>query len=268
VLALVLLPLIYNHFLKSVSILTQKSIRILTASVIFALSASLIYWTLDTLSADGLSHILNKHWFARANMLLGITLCAISQRSSARPWYIVTGLFILVITVQQPTGVWMMTLAFWQWLVTMQIANPDSPLAALATSFLAYAIFFATGHQVTFSSIQFQMGFIGLESFNYYISGALVAWNTIGPTLFFITVMCLFSSKQTVFTMMLHRTAVTCLSTVLAGYLRRHLMVWKIFAPRFMLAAIDLVLLDLVIIGVVVMPWFLHLITTNKKQKM
>ena len=42
-------------------------------------------------------------------------------------------------------------------------------------------------------------------------------------------------------------------SALSAGMLRRHLMVWKIFAPRFMAAAVGMVVVDLaVLLGIAV----------------
>ena len=53
--------------------------------------------------------------------------------------------------------------------------------------------------------------------------------------------------------MMLYHAVLLLGSAACAAWLRRHLMVWKIFAPRFMLAAATVLVVDLaVLFGVAV----------------
>lgn len=131
-------------------------------------------------------------------------------------------------------------------------------------SLLGYLIFFGTGHQATFSSIQWKTGFIGFNTANYLWSPVLIGLNTLSG--FVITSLSiplfriwnfspmistqskpsnekpqgiqigLISSilKDSLKFMMYH--VMICLSCMIScSVLRRHLMVWKIFGPRFML---------------------------------
>jgi phosphatidylinositol glycan class O len=43
----------------------------------------------------------------------------------------------------------------------------------------------------------------------------------------------------------MYHTALTFTSALSAAWLRRHLMVWNVFAPRFMLGGITLLFVDL-----------------------
>ena len=147
-------------------------------------------------------------------------------------------------------------------------------LVAVALSLLGWQHFFATGHQATFSSIQFQTGFIGLEEFDFYLSGALVTLNSLGPSVLCAAAVILLvaspssssslssstSSSSSSYSLpytqydlwfLVHRAMATLVSTVFTGYFRRHLMVWKIFAPRWMLAGLDLVVVQLVLVLVI-----------------
>ena len=51
-----------------------------------------------------------------------------------------------------------------------------------------------------------------------------------------------------------YQAVVSLSSAVFAAYFRRHLMVWKVFAPRFMLGGITVLATDLVLV-VLGMSW-------------
>ncbi|KAI3629727.1 hypothetical protein MIR68_011162 [Amoeboaphelidium protococcarum] len=114
---------------------------------------------------------------------------------------------------------------------------------------LGNVAFFATGHQAAFSSIQFESGFIGLEAFNFYLSGGLVILNSIGGWLLCTAALVVSfyrnqnnavqSKWKTFLLILLVDTTMSCIFT---AQFRRHLMVWKVFAPRFMLAAVDFII--------------------------
>jgi phosphatidylinositol glycan class O len=131
---------------------------------------------------------------------------------------------------------------------------------------VGYALFFATGHQAVISTIQWKAAFVGLQTVVYPLSPLLVILNTLGPFIFTATCAPLLVFWKTTPTMgansnmptlrnllivglgfVNHHAVVALCSAVFAAYFRRHLMVWKIFAPRFMLAAVALLAVDVVI---------------------
>ncbi|WVO18035.1 hypothetical protein L204_105733 [Cryptococcus depauperatus] len=139
-----------------------------------------------------------------------------------------------------------------------------------------FLFFFATGHQSVISTIQWRSAFIGLGTANYAISPILVIINTWGS--FFLTAVAvpllaiwnisprprgsvptLAHSLQLILAFLVYHTTVTFASAVTAAWLRRHLMVWKVFAPRFMLAGVTLLVVDmgvaLGLVGVRVVGW-------------
>eukprot|EP01135_Chromosphaera_perkinsii_P005499 Nk52_evm48s352 gene=Nk52_evmTU48s352 len=129
-------------------------------------------------------------------------------------------------------------------------------------------LFFATGHQSTFPTIDWRSGFVGFHDMHIIFSGVLVVINTFSAHIFFVLgcplliygVVIIASSysgaqigehvlekhKETlkmrlfftyiVFMLLLQTT--TASSAFAATIHRRHLMVWKIFAPKFIFEAV------------------------------
>ncbi|CAG8455086.1 13366_t:CDS:2 [Ambispora gerdemannii] len=135
---------------------------------------------------------------------------------------------------------------------------------------LATHYFFSTGHQATLPSIQWSAGFIGIAELNYIISPILVIINTLGshilvsiavplivfwklsPTIFddentrsLSSLMIYSRLLRTILLYILYQTLIAVSTSFWAGcWFSRHLMVWKVFAPRFMLAGVVLVITD------------------------
>jgi phosphatidylinositol glycan class O len=126
---------------------------------------------------------------------------------------------------------------------------------------LAHLLFFATGHQAVLSTIQWKTAFIGVSSVVYPVSPLLVAINTFGPFALLALAVPLLAlwnvsprpsgkmpvvadSLQAALGFMLCFATIAFTSALFSAYLRRHLMVWKVFAPRFMLSAVALLVVD------------------------
>ncbi|OCF39604.1 phosphatidylinositol glycan, class O [Kwoniella heveanensis CBS 569] len=127
---------------------------------------------------------------------------------------------------------------------------------------MGFVGFFATGHQAVITSIQWKAAFVGFESVVYPFSPLLVIVNTWGA--FFLSAIAipllalwnisprprsslpiLAHTLQLCLAFLVYHTVVTFSSAITAAWLRRHLMVWKVFAPRFMLAGVTLLVVDL-----------------------
>jgi GPI ethanolamine phosphate transferase 3 subunit O len=123
--------------------------------------------------------------------------------------------------------------------------------------------FYATGHQSTISSIQWKTAFVVTPTLTYPFSPALVILNTFGPQLLFALATPLValwnvsplphpaaSMKAAAGSLRAAVGVVAYFCVLLLGtalssaWLRRHLMVWKVFAPRFMAAAAGMVAVD------------------------
>ncbi|GJE99681.1 GPI ethanolamine phosphate transferase 3 [Phanerochaete sordida] len=132
---------------------------------------------------------------------------------------------------------------------------------------LSLHAFYATGHQSTISSIQWKSAFALAPTLVYPLAPASVVANTFGaafvlalgaPLLALWNVPPLPHPAQTgavrreaaraALGVMLYHGALLLGSAAAAAWLRRHLMVWKIFAPRFMYAAGTLVVTDVALL--------------------
>ncbi len=142
-----------------------------------------------------------------------------------------------------------------------------APLAMLAVH-----AFFTTGHQAVIPSIQWKTAFVLTPTLTYPLSPLLVILNTFGPHLLVSLAAPLLALwnvaplpqpqsdvkargdalRASLGTMLYHVTLLLSSATC-AAWLRRHLMVWKIFAPRFMVAGATVLVVDLaVLFGVAV----------------
>ena len=130
---------------------------------------------------------------------------------------------------------------------------------------LGHLGFFATGHQAVLATIQWKAAFVGLATVTYPFSPLLVAVNTWGAfalSAFALPLVALWNisprpqntipllahTLQVAIAGIIYHTTTTLASAIFAAHLRRHLMVWKVFAPRFMLAGVTLLVFDLCVI--------------------
>ncbi|EGV61911.1 hypothetical protein CANTEDRAFT_125231 [Yamadazyma tenuis ATCC 10573] len=135
---------------------------------------------------------------------------------------------------------------------------------------LAYQNFFSTGHQATIPSIQWDVAFLTnddimfpfthinlvLNNFGSFILVCLaiplvILWR-VPPTNKPIAVLSQVISITT--SLITYQTLLSLSSFIFTAHFRRHLMVWKIFAPRFMLNGVLQVLINVVLIFITL--WF------------
>ncbi|KAK6529628.1 mannose-ethanolamine phosphotransferase gpi13 [Arthrobotrys megalospora] len=216
------------------------------------------------------SSTVTKQPTARSMIVLGYANLH-GSRSLLLPltWYL--GLAIL----QKPLGGASMAALLWQILALLEIidsnALSDSPIGPVILAMLGSSHFFSTGHQATLSSIQWESAFIPTDAIRQPWSGLILIGNEWGPQILAtIAVPTLALWKQPAKETGLmgkvvrvcatyvayHATIATC--TVLwAAHLRRHLMLYRVFSPRFMLGALVLLISDvvMVLVGVMSVRW-------------
>ncbi|GAA5814936.1 hypothetical protein MFLAVUS_008439 [Mucor flavus] len=106
--------------------------------------------------------------------------------------------------------------------------------------FLGHHLFFVTGHQATFTSLPWKAAFVGFDEMNYYGGMILVTLSTMaGHIISWIGMFILLADASSQLTLPLHlltllQSIPTFLCAIFILILRRHLMTWKIFAPRFL----------------------------------
>ncbi|KAJ1792752.1 mannose-ethanolamine phosphotransferase gpi13, partial [Coemansia sp. RSA 2399] len=183
----------------------------------------------------------------------------------------VTVVFCVLYTFQQPMGGIMLSVLFVALVFNAELfdalrdalaADDGSapslvPAQVAAMALLAYQGYFATGHQFTLVSIQWSTAFVGVREMQLLICGAIVLLNTLGS--FVLAALCvplamLWNESLGAQPLRLapdaylarvtgagalyaaYNLLVATGSAVFAAWFRRHLMVWKVFAPRFMFA--------------------------------
>ncbi|KAJ3128944.1 mannose-ethanolamine phosphotransferase gpi13 [Nowakowskiella sp. JEL0407] len=123
--------------------------------------------------------------------------------------------------------------------------TPHMFLMAVLCSILSHRLYFATGHQFTLSSVQWDSGFIGVPTMNWVISPILVALNTLGAQLItsigFLVLFCGRRDRQRHGVDLVKGAAMYCgvvggfctlCSAIAAGILRRHLMAPKVLLHK------------------------------------
>ncbi|KAI9277201.1 hypothetical protein BDA99DRAFT_495133 [Phascolomyces articulosus] len=149
--------------------------------------------------------------------------------------------------LQQPLGstILLSTPLIIDLLVADQKTSTQSIRVALV-SIIGQHLFFVTAHQATFTSLPWKAAFVGFDYMNYYggatlvglstLSGYIVTWLGWLAILYHSDKFSRIASviqRLSVYLMILLQAIPTCLSAIFVLILRRHLMTWKIFAPRF-----------------------------------
>lgn len=100
--------------------------------------------------------------------------------------------------------------------------------------------FFITSHQMRFDALQLFVAFIGFDRFSVYYGGFALFVNTFGSELVALAMALLYlqslhksTSKMSFLGVMLvYRMMLLVVTCVSAYILRRHLMLWAVFAPK------------------------------------
>ncbi|KAG5941444.1 hypothetical protein E4U59_001762 [Claviceps monticola] len=166
----------------------------------------------------------------------------------------------------KPMGAGALALMMWQVLSLLEIIDLNNlkteTIGPIMFAILGNLYYFKTGHQAVLSSIQWDSAFIPLFTVRYPWTPLVVILNTFaGPILAAVSVPLLSMWKvgpkqkgvlETVARSMavfVAYYAVEALATMSwAGWLRRHLMLYRVFSPRFMMAGVLLLVLDLVLL--------------------
>ncbi|MCL7036927.1 hypothetical protein MKW94_014917 [Papaver nudicaule] len=144
------------------------------------------------------------------------------------------------------------------------------PLPVTQWSLFAVCLFFSTGHWCAFDGLRYGAAFIGFDEFNLIRQAILLTIDTFGVSLILpilglplLVVLqypysqgsggtqgrgIFFVKLSQVFLMYGFITATTTMVTIICVTLqRRHLMVWGLFAPKFVFDVVGLLLTDFII---------------------
>ncbi|AAS54616.2 AGR126Cp [Eremothecium gossypii ATCC 10895] len=196
------------------------------------------------------------------------TILGYANAYGAQYFLLVINFFMCILLFNKPLAQLSLFLMCNQLLSILEIFDllklKENLIGPVALGLLSYQQFFSTGHQATIPAVQWDMGFILTERITFPFTHLGIVLNTFGPHILCgISVALLTLWKQppgilranTLLArvvsncgMLLIYQTVLCLSTFIwVTNFRRHLMVWKIFCPRFMFAALSLIVTQLVL---------------------
>lgn len=184
--------------------------------------------------------------------------------------YLILPLNILLacLLLTKPMGSGALALMMWQILALVEIVDLNAlkteTIGPIMLAVLGNFYFFKTGHQALPSAIQWDSAFIPLFTIRYPWTPLVVMLNTFGAQILAaasvpLLILWKVGPKQKGVLETVARAlgvfvayfAVEALATMSwAGWLRRHLMLYRVFSPRYVMAALLLVVLDLVCISV------------------
>ncbi|KAJ2786209.1 mannose-ethanolamine phosphotransferase gpi13 [Coemansia javaensis] len=178
-----------------------------------------------------------------------------------------TVVFCVLYLVQQPMGAMMLSALFVKIIVGAELfdslrdalggagAASLAPAQMAMLAMLSFVDYFSTGHQFTLVSIQWNAAFVGVREMQLVVCGAIVALNTLGS--FVLAAACVplavvwneplgspalrlapasYVARVTgaAAVYVAYHALIATSTAAWAAWFRRHLMVWKVFAPRVM----------------------------------
>ncbi|KAL6851187.1 mannose-ethanolamine phosphotransferase gpi13 [Amphichorda felina] len=190
---------------------------------------------------------------------------ALGARYLILPLNILVGLAIFT----KPMGIGSLGLMLWQIMSLAEVVDllgiKTEAISAVMLAMLGNFYYFRTGHQATLASIQWDSAFVALRTIRYPWSPLAVVLNTFGPQILAAAcvplVTCLWKvgpkqkgvleTSSRALGLFVAYYAVEALATMSwAGHLRRHLMLYRVFSPRYMMATVLLLVVDLLGVGI------------------
>jgi phosphatidylinositol glycan class O len=195
-----------------------------------------------------------------------ITILGFANVHGSRYALLITIWYLAIAVLQKPMGAGAIGILVWQLFSLFEIIDTNnlrqSAIGPVVLGLLGSFHFFKTGHQATLSSIQWESAFIPLAKIRYPWTPIIVILNTFGAQILCaiaVPACVLWKVKpqkkgllsvvtKAVATHVLFYATINLATTMWAGHLRRHLMLYRIFCPRFMVGAVVLLVVDVVCI--------------------
>ncbi len=197
-----------------------------------------------------------------------VTVLGYGNANGARYLFLPLNLAGACILLSKPMGGGAIALMLWQVLALAEILDTNGiaaeTIGPVTLALLGNFHFFKTGHQAALASIQWDSAFIPLLTIRYPWSPLVVVANTFAGQILACAAAPLLvlwktgprrkgvlESASRALGILVAFYAVQSLATMAwAGWLRRHLMLYRVFSPRFMTAAAVLLVVDVVAIAV------------------
>ncbi|PYH73578.1 GPI ethanolamine phosphate transferase 3 [Aspergillus vadensis CBS 113365] len=172
------------------------------------------------------------------------------HRPLERALIFMTAMLLAGILSSTPTAGLSLAVLYYQLISLRHLVPSNSSIKPTIAALLGTLHFFSTGHNATLSSIQWKSAYIPFRDTQYPWSPLLVIVNTFGAPIVAACAVPLLHSgdKQSqAHFLAIHSTVYTvwaAFTALWACILRRHLMLFAIFCPRFLMAGTLLVIVD------------------------
>lgn len=239
----------------------------LIAQIVLAISLAFGY-SIYNWSKPLLNIIVNDSKDAAGAPKEEITILGYANVHGSRYALLLTIWYLAVAVLQKPMGAGAAAILLWQLFSLCEIMDTNnlrqSSIGPVVLGLLGSFHFFKTGHQATISSIQWESAFIPLAKIRYPWTPLIVILNSFGAQILCaiaVPALVLWKVKpqkqgllsviaKAAATHILFYATINLATTMWAAHLRRHLMLYRIFCPRFMLGAVVLLVVDVVVIFV------------------
>ncbi len=252
----------YPEWVATIQI-TKRVVAQIVLAISLAFGYSIYNWSKPLLEI-----IINESSDAAGAPKEAITILGYANVHGSRYALLITVWYLAVALLQKPMGAGATSILVWQLFSLFEIIDTNnlrqSSIGPVILGLLGSFHFFKTGHQATLQSIQWKAAFIPLAKIRYPWTPIILILNTFGAQILCaIAVPALVLWKvppqkkgllgtlaKATATHILFYATINLATTMWAGHLRRHLMLYRIFMPRFLLGATVLVLVDIVAIFV------------------
>ncbi|KAF2025314.1 hypothetical protein EK21DRAFT_116950 [Setomelanomma holmii] len=243
--------------------ITKRAVAQIVLVISLAFGYSIYNWSKPLLSI-----IVNESQDKDGAPKEAITVLGYANVHGSRYALLITVWYLAIALLQKPMGAGAIGILVWQLFSLFEIVDTNSlhgsSIGPVVLGLLGSFHYFKTGHQATLSSIQWESAFIPLTKIRYPWTPVIVIMNHFGaqilcavavPALVFWKIKpqqkgLLGMLAKAIATHMLFYATINLATTMWAGHLRRHLMLYRIFSPRFMLGAASLLVVDVVAIFV------------------
>lgn len=256
---------------------TTKTISVVIAQCVFAIAipVGLSFFTWAKPCID-ISILKTPGPSASKDMKPQVTILGYANAFGTRYFLLVPSLILSIILLLPPMGQYSLAICSWQVLSLLEILDTNGlVINAASQTFIGPIVlamlgsyhFFKTGHQAVLSSIQWNAAFVPLRTIRYPWSPILILLNNFGPQILCAAAVPLTvlwkrpvskeglkgywsDIMQACIAHLLYYATIQAATTMWAGHLRRHLMLYRVFMPRFLMASGVLLIVDVMLIFV------------------
>lgn len=247
--------------------LVKTSLAQLVLAIACIAGTAIYIWTRSYVSGERPALSANSPEHTEPSKLQCLTLFEKANVHGTRYFTLITSWGLGIILLQKPMGGGVIGILIIQILALLEIVQVNNlsmtAIGPVILALLGSFHFFKTGHQATLSSIQWDSAFIPLRSIIYPWSPLFVVLNTFGAQILTAIAVpltavwkqpprkrLLEAVAKAVATHILYYAVINLATTMWAGWLRRHLMLYRVFSPRFLTGAAVLFIVDLVAVFV------------------